>query len=414
MSNWGRDRDGRHRTTAELVVDVVRGQIERGQLRPGQRLPPERELAARLGVSRPSVRTGLRTLATLGIVRTRHGSGTYVTEGPPRLDARPLRMLSALHGFRAEHLDEARRLLEISVAGLAAERAGGEHLTVDGGAGVRDVCVGGGPAGVCHARCAFSPRDCHGGRESDPRLDRRDGDAAVLRAIAGADVTGTRRISARWPCCTAASTMRSGRGTRTAPVGRWRSTCAGLRSRRSPALPRRGRGLVRDVQFIEQAPGTARVTAPAARRGRRGVRPWGRRRAAHREGRKRPLEVGAVAVRAVRLLATAHERLERVRARPAGVLVNRHGIPSLGRPRSRRIGAPVRVHYIDAACGPTSSRCYTRSDVSTREDRAERRQPPPPQRRHHRARRPWQDHAGRRPAPAERHLPRRTSAWSSA
>jgi GntR family transcriptional regulator, transcriptional repressor for pyruvate dehydrogenase complex len=130
MSNWGRDRDGRHRTTAELVVDAIRGQIERGQLRPGQRLPPERELAARLGVSRPSVRTGLRTLATLGIVRTRHGSGTYVTEGPPRLDARPLRMLSALHGFGAEHLHEARRLLEISVAGLAAQRAGGEHLTV--------------------------------------------------------------------------------------------------------------------------------------------------------------------------------------------------------------------------------------------------------------------------------------------
>jgi GntR family transcriptional repressor for pyruvate dehydrogenase complex len=38
-------------------------------------------------------------------------------------------MLSALHGFRTEHLEEARRLLEISVAGLAAERAGGEHLT---------------------------------------------------------------------------------------------------------------------------------------------------------------------------------------------------------------------------------------------------------------------------------------------
>src|SRR3954451_4994747 len=76
MSNWGLERGGRDRTTAELVVDAVRGQIERGQLRPGQRLPPERELAARLGVSRPSVRAGLRTLATLGIVRTRHGSGS--------------------------------------------------------------------------------------------------------------------------------------------------------------------------------------------------------------------------------------------------------------------------------------------------------------------------------------------------
>jgi len=129
MANWGTDRVGRDRSTAELVVGVVRGQIERGQLRPGQQLPPERELAARLGVSRPSVRTGLRTLATMGIVRTRHGSGTYVTDGPPRLDVRPLRMLAALHGFKVEHLEEARRLLEISVAGLAAERAGGDHLS---------------------------------------------------------------------------------------------------------------------------------------------------------------------------------------------------------------------------------------------------------------------------------------------
>ena len=129
MGDQGSDREGRERTTAELVVDVVRGQIERGQLRAGQRLPPERELAARLGVSRPSVRAGLGTLATMGIVRTRHGSGTYVTDGPPRLDVRPLRMLAALHGFRSEHLDEARRLLEVAVAGLAAERAGGEHLT---------------------------------------------------------------------------------------------------------------------------------------------------------------------------------------------------------------------------------------------------------------------------------------------
>jgi GntR family transcriptional regulator, transcriptional repressor for pyruvate dehydrogenase complex len=131
MAKWaGTGRPELDRTTAELVVDVVRGQIERGQLRPGQRLPPERELAARLGVSRPSVRAGLRTLATIGIVRTRHGSGTYVTDGPPRLDVRPLRLLSALHGFRTEHLDEARRLLEVAVAGLAAERAGGEHLMV--------------------------------------------------------------------------------------------------------------------------------------------------------------------------------------------------------------------------------------------------------------------------------------------
>jgi GntR family transcriptional regulator, transcriptional repressor for pyruvate dehydrogenase complex len=61
---------------AELAVDHVRGQIERAELKPGDRLPPERELALQIGVSRPSVRAGLRSLAAMGIVNTRHGSGT--------------------------------------------------------------------------------------------------------------------------------------------------------------------------------------------------------------------------------------------------------------------------------------------------------------------------------------------------
>src|ERR671912_2555055 len=163
-----------------------------------------------------------------------------------------------------------------------------------------------------------------------------------------------RTISDRWPCCTAVSTTRSGRRTPSGPVGRWRSTCAGLRSRRtrgSVSGPpcHKGRSVHR------AGPRTARVTAPAARRGRRGVRPWGHRRAAHREARKRPLEVGAVAMRAVRLLTTAHERLERVRAGPAGVLVNRHGIPPGGPRRSAEspsgaiIATGMRPYLIPAA-----------------------------------------------------------------
>lgn len=126
-----RDRELRSSDTAaaELVVDHVRHQIERGLVRPGDRLPAERELAARIGVSRPSVRAGLRTLAAMGAVQTRHGSGTYITEGPPVLDAKPLRLLAALHGFSPAQVFEARRLLEVGVAGLAAERANADHIT---------------------------------------------------------------------------------------------------------------------------------------------------------------------------------------------------------------------------------------------------------------------------------------------
>ena len=61
--------------TAEIVVQHVRALIERGELRPGDRLPPERELAVQLGVSRPSVRAGLRSLAAIGVLQTRHGAG---------------------------------------------------------------------------------------------------------------------------------------------------------------------------------------------------------------------------------------------------------------------------------------------------------------------------------------------------
>lgn len=113
---------------AELVVNYVRGQIERGDLRPGDRLPPERELAQRIGVSRPSVRAGLRSLAAMAVVQTRHGSGTYIADGPPQLDSKPLSLLAALHGFTQEQMFEARRVLEVGVAGLAAERATPEQI----------------------------------------------------------------------------------------------------------------------------------------------------------------------------------------------------------------------------------------------------------------------------------------------
>ena len=112
---------------AEAVVKYVNSRIEQGVLRPGDRLPSERELAVRIAVSRPSVRSGLRTLAAMGIVQTRHGSGTYITQGPPCLDGTPLRALAALHGISHEQMFEARCVLEVGAAGLAAERASGDQ-----------------------------------------------------------------------------------------------------------------------------------------------------------------------------------------------------------------------------------------------------------------------------------------------
>jgi GntR family transcriptional regulator, transcriptional repressor for pyruvate dehydrogenase complex len=100
----------------------VRDLVVRGELRPGNRLPAERELAILLGVSRPTVRAGLKGLAAMGTVHTRHGAGTYITEAPV-LRSEPLNLLAALHGFSRADMYETRRMLEVAAAGLAAERA---------------------------------------------------------------------------------------------------------------------------------------------------------------------------------------------------------------------------------------------------------------------------------------------------
>ncbi len=109
--------------STEQVVSYVRTLIERGELRPGNRLPAERDLATQIGVSRPTVRAGLRALSAMGVVQSRHGSGTFIPSGPPSLGSEALSLQAALHGFTREEMYEARRILEAGASALAAKRA---------------------------------------------------------------------------------------------------------------------------------------------------------------------------------------------------------------------------------------------------------------------------------------------------
>ncbi len=115
------------RSTGQIVA-FVKDLIERGRLRPGDRLPAERDLATRIGLSRPTLRAGLRALAAMGVVQSRQGSGTYISDGPPSLGTEPLSFLAALHGFTREDMWEARRLFEVGAAALAAERRTSDQL----------------------------------------------------------------------------------------------------------------------------------------------------------------------------------------------------------------------------------------------------------------------------------------------
>ncbi len=110
------------------VVEHVKGLIAKGEVHPGDRLPPERELARKLKISRSSLRAGIGFLSAMGVLKSRHGAGTFVSSGPPALDSSSLTVLGALHGFLPWQMFEARIVLESSIAALAAERATDEHI----------------------------------------------------------------------------------------------------------------------------------------------------------------------------------------------------------------------------------------------------------------------------------------------
>ena len=96
--------------------------IRERHLKPGDKLPPERELAAAMQVSRPSLREALAALAMMNVFETRQGDGTYVTSLDPDLLVEPLDFALSLDDSLILHLFEVRRILEVAIARLAAER----------------------------------------------------------------------------------------------------------------------------------------------------------------------------------------------------------------------------------------------------------------------------------------------------
>ena len=69
-------------TLVSRVSEDLRGQLAAGQYTPGSQLPTESALGDTFGVSRPTIRAALRELEALGLVRTRHGVGTFVVDKP--------------------------------------------------------------------------------------------------------------------------------------------------------------------------------------------------------------------------------------------------------------------------------------------------------------------------------------------
>ncbi|HLT61455.1 MAG TPA: FadR/GntR family transcriptional regulator [Microlunatus sp.] len=107
----------------DVVLNGIKQMITTGELTAGARLPVEKDLAARLGVSRGSLREGVRALCIMGVLETRQGDGTYVTSLDSSLLLAPMSFMVDLQGpkHRAD-VHAVRRILESESAARAAVR----------------------------------------------------------------------------------------------------------------------------------------------------------------------------------------------------------------------------------------------------------------------------------------------------
>ncbi len=113
--------------TEEIVKRIISVINDLG-MKPGDKLPTEREFVATFRVGRSSVREAIKILNAIGVVRVVVGAGMFVGNGNLSLLAKPLSLGFLRGGRGTAELIEARRLLEVELAGLAAERASAEEV----------------------------------------------------------------------------------------------------------------------------------------------------------------------------------------------------------------------------------------------------------------------------------------------
>lgn len=108
---------------SDSAVAELEKRILEGSLKPGDRLPSERNLAVELGISRPSLREAIQKLVAKGLLTTRHGGGTHVTDQLEAHFVDPWQKMLSGHPSLQSDLLEFRQMLEGQAAYLAADRA---------------------------------------------------------------------------------------------------------------------------------------------------------------------------------------------------------------------------------------------------------------------------------------------------
>lgn len=113
---------------SDKVADTMLETILSRKLQVGDRLPSERELGEQFGVSRTVVREAVRALVAKGVIEVRSGSGLRVAAVDAATVTESMSLFLRGGSFDFEKVHEVRALLEVHIAGLAAERATNDDL----------------------------------------------------------------------------------------------------------------------------------------------------------------------------------------------------------------------------------------------------------------------------------------------
>ena len=112
----------------DQVFEQLRDRILERTWVPGAKIPSENSLGVALGVSRVSIREALHMLASLGLLETRHGGGTYVREYTGDVFLNPLLPMLALDTPDILHVLEYRKIVEKGIVSLVVKRAGNAEI----------------------------------------------------------------------------------------------------------------------------------------------------------------------------------------------------------------------------------------------------------------------------------------------
>jgi GntR family transcriptional regulator, transcriptional repressor for pyruvate dehydrogenase complex len=134
LSDVSKDTPAARRSASEQVAGDIRAFMQREQLQPGDRLGREEDLARRFGISRPTLREALRLLSSAHLIRASKGPGGGIfvaataEEGIALSVSDTVASMLAADTVDLDELLEARMLVEIPLAGLAAQRADEEDV----------------------------------------------------------------------------------------------------------------------------------------------------------------------------------------------------------------------------------------------------------------------------------------------